>query len=173
MASDDDIVGYTVAYDQDDIHFPIYVMTAIAVALFVAGVVKGLPLLAVVALLPAAVAYYNLPLIEGGRPRLGSGQYGLFIEGLGLVSWRAIDSVTTVETVMRGVTSRELHIALRKPLAEALLVDWRRRPLARRFMRLPWRMDANVIGIPLDILDRPADEIAETVVRMWRFNRGR
>lgn len=174
MVTENDIVGYTVAYDRDDIHFPVYVMTFVAVGLFAAGAVKGIPLLAAVGVLPAAVAYYNLPLIETGRPRLGSGQYGLFIEGLGLVSWRAVDSIETVETIVRGVTAHELHIALRTPVPEALLADWRVRPLARRFMRLPWTFGSKtLIRIPLDILDRPAAEIQANFVRMWRYNRGR
>ncbi len=67
MVSDNDIVGYTIGYDQEDIHFPIYAMTAFAVALIAAGIVKGVPILAVVGLLPAAVAFYHLPLIERGQ----------------------------------------------------------------------------------------------------------
>jgi hypothetical protein len=169
-----DIVGYTVAYDQDDIQFPVYAMTCIAVVLFAAGIIKAVPLLALVGLLPAAVAFYNLPLLEKGRPRLGSGQYGLFVEGLGLVSWRAVDSIEIVDRVERGVTSQDLRIELKKPIPDALLADWRVRPLMRRLMRLPWRMASKtVIEIPLDVLDRPAAEIKDNFLRMWRFNRGR
>jgi len=173
MATDNDIIGYTIGYDQEDIHFPIYAMTAFAVLLVLGGVLKGVPLLAVIAILPAAVAYYNLPLIESGRPRIGSGQYGLFIEGLGLVSWRAVDSIETIELVERGGTTHDLIINLKKPVSEALLADWRSRPLLRRPMRLPWRLESKTeIRIPLDVLDRPSAEIKETFVRMWRFNRG-
>jgi hypothetical protein len=40
-------------------------------------------------------------------------------------------------------------------------------------MRLPWRLESNTeIRIPLDILDKPAPEIKDTFVRMWRYNRG-
>lgn len=173
MVADNDIVGYTIGYDQEEIHFPVYVMTALAVVLFAAGVVKAVPLLAAVGLLPAAVAYYNLPLIEAGRPRIGSGQYGLFIEGLGLVSWQAVDSIETLEVIERGGTSHDLIISLKRPIPEALLADWRSRPLLRRAMRLPWRMASKTeLRIPLDVLDRPAAEIKDTFVRMWRFNRG-
>lgn len=173
MVTDKDIVGYTIGYNQEEVHFPIYAMTALAVALLLAGVFKGIPILAVVALLPAAVAYYNLPLLESGRPRIGSGQYGLFIEGLGLISWRAVESIETLELVERTGTSLDLIIALKKPVPEALLADWRSRPILRRPMRLPWRLASKTeIRIPLDVLDRPAAEIKETFVRMWRFNRG-
>lgn len=173
MVTDNDIVGYTIGYDQDDIHFPIYAMTALAVGLIAAGILKGVPILSVVGLLPAAVAYYNLPLLERGRPRIGSGQYGVFIEGLGLVSWRAVESIETLELVERTGHSTDLVIKLKKPVEAALLADWRARPLLRRAMRLPWRMQSKTeIRIPLDVLDRPATEIKDTFVRMWRFNRG-
>lgn len=174
MENEHDITGYTVGYDQEDIQFPVYAMTLIAVALFAAALTKGILLLAVVGLLPAAVAYYNLPLIESGRPRLGSGEYGLFIEGLGLVSWRAVDAIEKVDTIVRGVPASELHVLLKRPLPEALLADWRQRPLARRLMRLPWfRTSATELCIPLDILDRPPDEIHATLLRMWRYHRGK
>jgi hypothetical protein len=40
-------------------------------------------------------------------------------------------------------------------------------------MRLPWRLESKTeIRIPLDILDKPAPEIKDTFVRMWRYNRG-
>ena len=173
MVTDKDIVGYTIGYDQDDIHFPIYLMTALAAVLLLAGLFKGIPILIGVGLLPAAVAYYNLPLLESGRPRIGSGQYGLFIEGLGLISWRAVDSIDTIELIERTGTSHDLIIGLKKPVPEALLADWRSRPWLRRPMRLPWRLATETeIRIPLDILDRPAAEIKDTFVRMWRFNRG-
>jgi hypothetical protein len=67
----------------------------------------------------------------------------------------------------------DLVIGLKKPVQESLLADWRARSLFRRGMRLPWRLESKTeIRIPLDVLDRPASEIKETFVRMWRFNRG-
>lgn len=173
MVTDTDIVGYTVGYDQEEVHFPIYAMTALAVAMFLAAIFKGIPILAAVGLLPAAVAYYNLPLLESGRPRVGSGQYGLFIEGLGLISWRAVDNIDTIELIERTGTSHDLIISLKTPIPEALLADWRARPLLRRPMRLPWRLASKTeIRISLDVLDKPAAEIKDTFVRMWRYNRG-
>jgi len=173
MVSDNDIVGYTIGYDQEDIHFPVYAMTAFAVALIAAGIVKGVPILAIVGLLPAAVAFYHLPLIERDKPRIGSGEYGLFIEGLGLISWRAVDSIETLELIERGGTVHDLVINLKQPIPDALLADWRSRPLLRRAMRLPWHLESKTeIRIPLDVLDKPAGEIKDNFVRMWRFNRG-
>lgn len=173
MLSEDDIVGYTVAYEREEIFFPVYVVTFLAVALTALGVIKGLPILIALAAVPAAAAYYNLPLLETGRPRIGAGQYGLFIEGLGLVAWRAIEAIEISETMLRGDVTRDLQLTLKQPVPEALLADWRRRPMARRFMRLPWKMASKTtIRIPLDILDRPAEEIHGTLLRLWRYYRG-
>ncbi|MDX2309283.1 MAG: hypothetical protein NW216_13665 [Hyphomicrobium sp.] len=173
MTTEDDIIGYTVAYDNEDITFPVYVVVTIAVALFAVATVYASPAVGLLALVPTAYAYYNLPLLEAGRPRIGSGEYGLFVEGLGLIGWRAIKSIENEVTEFRGTPSRELVVSLRQPIAESLLVDWRQRPYFRRPMRLPWSMkDQRVIRIPLDIMDKPPADIHGTLVRMWQFYRG-
>ena len=87
-------------------------------------------------------AYYNYPLLETGRPRLGAGQYGIFVEGLGIISWRAIKQVDLVAINLRGAANNELRIALQEPLERALLANWRKRPIYRFLMRLPWSMAA-------------------------------
>ena len=117
-------------------------------------------------------AYYNYPLLETGRPRLGAGQYGIFAEGLGIIAWRAIKELDLVAVDMRGSTSNELRITLPEPLERALLADWRKRPIHRFLMRLPWSMAAkDVIRIPLDVLDHPADEIHANFMRIMSFYR--
>ena len=105
-------------------------------------------------------AYYNYPLLETGKPRIGAGQYGIFAEGLGIVSWRAIKEINLLPIDIRGATSNELRITLSEPLDKALLADWRQRPIHRLLMRLPWGMAAdNGLRIPLDVFDQPASEI--------------
>ncbi|MEQ1719007.1 MAG: hypothetical protein ABL907_23985 [Hyphomicrobium sp.] len=171
--SDEQIIGYTVAYEQGELPFLVYVLLFIAIALFAAGWVHSIALLMPLSLVPAAGVYYSLPLLETGKPRLGAGQYGLFLEGLGLVQWRAIDGLDLVTTYVRGTPFQELHVPLKSALGEALLLDWRRRPLARQFMRLPWSLCApKVIRIPLDILDKPPAEIHAKLQAMWRYYRG-
>lgn len=173
MVSDEQIIGYTVAYEQEELSFPVYVLALIAIALFAAGLVKSIPILQVLSLVPALGVYYNLPLLETGKPRLGAGQYGLVLEGLGLIQWRAIDGIDLVTAQIRGTDFHELHIPLKSTLGEALLLDWRRRHFARQFMRLPWSLTReNVIRVPLDIMDKPPAEIHAALQRLWRYYRG-
>jgi hypothetical protein len=171
--NDTDIVGYTVTYEQEELQFPVYIVGVLALVFFVVGLARESVLLFALGVPLAVVVYYNYPLLETGRPRLGAGQYGLFVEGLGLVQWRAIDAIEVADRHFRGDVWRELHIILKKPLGDALIIDWRRRPIARRFMRLPWSLTGkDTIRVPLDIMDKPAEVIHETLLRMWRYYRG-
>lgn len=171
--TDNEIVGYTVAYEREDLSFPVYLVAVVAVLFFAAGVVKDIPLLSALAVAPAAYAFYNIPLLETGKPRLGAGQYGLFIEGLGLIQWSAIETIEVQPVDVRGVPCHDMMLTLKAPLTEALLADWRQRPLLRRLMRLPWSLrKGNRIRIPLDVMDRPYAEVHQTFQRMWRHYRG-
>lgn len=168
-----DFISYTVAYDQDEIQFPVYVLGAIAVGLLVAAALYVNPALLALGFLAACAALYNFPLIETGRPRLGAGQHGLFIEGLGLIAWRSIDRIEILPDVVRGVTFDLLEIELKTPIDRALIIDWRKRPWWRWAMRLPaWVSGGRSIKVTLGVLDRPPLEIRDTFLRMWRYHRG-
>lgn len=171
--SDDAIKGYLVAYEQEELQFPVYVLALVGIALVAAGVIQQVPLLACLAIVPLTGFFYNLPLLETGRWRLGASQYGLLLEGLGLIDWRAVDGIDLVSKDDRGATSVAMHVDLKVPIGQALILDWRRRSFLRSLMRLPWSWAAGrTIRIPLDIMDKPAEEIHKTFQRMWRFYRG-
>jgi hypothetical protein len=66
----------------------------------------------------------------------------------------------------------EMRIVLRQPLERALIADWRQRPYYRYLMRLPWSMKGkDTVRIPLEVLDRPPDEIHKAFARMMAFYR--
>jgi hypothetical protein len=167
-----DMHGYTVAYEREEIQFPVYVVGLIGVVLATLGIVHGISVLFALALITLGYAYYNFPLLETGRPRIGASQYGIFAEGLGIIAWRSIKQLDLVSLNLRGAEVNELHIILDEPLNRALLADWRKRPYYRFLMRLPWAMPApNHIRIPLEVFDRPADEIMRNFTRMMGFFR--
>ena len=164
--------GYSVAYRRDDIEFPVYVAGAVAAALFVAAYTTGQWILLATGIVAAGFTYYNLPLLETGRPTLGANQYGIFIQSFGLIRWRAIARVELVQIAERAMTSHELQITLGTPLASALVADWRKVSIYRSLMRLPWHMDHNtVVHVDVEPFDQSADEIHRTLVRMWRYYR--
>jgi hypothetical protein len=170
--SQDDFHGYTLAYEREEIQFPVYVVAFVGACFAVAGAVTDNMILIALAIAAFGFAFYNYPLLETGRPRLGAGQYGVFAEGLGIISWRSIKDIALQRVDMRGSMSNEMRITLQEPLSRALLADWRKRPFYRFLMRLPWSMTGkDVIRIPLDVFDKPADEIHQTFTRMINFYR--
>lgn len=166
------MTGYVVAYGRDEAPFPVYVAAGLAAILLTAAAFQSNVIFLGLGLVATAFAYYNWPLAEIGRPRLGANQYGIFIEGFGVIAWRAVDRLELIEIAVRAVTRYELQIGLRQPLTRALMKDWRNVPWWRRFMRLPWSMGHdNTIRVSLDAMDRQPDDIHRTFQRMWRHYR--
>ena len=164
--------GYSVAYGRDDTYFPVYITAALALIFLTATWIMGALYWLVPAAAAAAFTYYNIPLLESGRPTLGANQYGIFIQAFGLIRWRAVERIELVQIAERAMTVHELQIVLGTPLASALVVDWRKQPRWRRFMRLPWRMSPNnMVRIDVEPFDQPPDRIHRTFLRMWRYYR--
>jgi hypothetical protein len=167
-----DTSGFTVAYARDEAPFPVYAAATIAAILLTTGTYTLNPFLIALGLVAAGFAYYNLPLVETGRPRMGGNQYGIFIEGFGIIHWRAIDRIEMVQIAFRSITIHELQITLKQPLDRALIADWRKQPLYRQLMRVPWSMSyKNMVRVKLDAFDKDPGEIERTFLRMWRHYR--
>ena len=170
--SHEPLPGYTVAYDREEIQFPVYVVGFVGVCFVAAGFVLDNVFLIALALVAFGYAYHNYPLLETGRPRIGAGQYGIFAEGLGIVSWRAVKQIDLAFVEIRGSVSNELRITLQEPFERALLADWRKRPVHRFLMRVPWAISGkDVLRIPLDVFDHPAKDVHRTFLRMMTFYR--
>jgi hypothetical protein len=165
--------GFSVAYGRDDTYFPVYVTAALAAIFLTAAWIMGALYWLVPAAAAAAFTYYNIPLLETGRPTIGANQYGIFIQAFGLLRWRAIERIDLVEIAERAMTVHELQISLSAPLGSALVVDWRKKqPAYRLLMRLPWRMSHDrIVRVNLEPFDQPPDAIHRTFLRMWRYYR--
>ncbi len=164
--------GYSVTYNRDEIQFPVYVIAILAAILLAAAWISGETLWLILGAGAAGVAYYNFPLLETGRPTLGANQYGIFIQGFGLIRWRAIDRIEIIEIADRANTIHELQIGLGMLLSNALVADWRKLPFHRSLMRLPWSMgQSNVVRVNLEPFSEAPEEIQRTLVRLWRHYR--
>jgi hypothetical protein len=164
--------GYAVAYSRDDIYFPVYITAALAAIFCTVALVTGALYWFALAVMSAGFTYYNIPLLETGRPTIGANQYGIFVQAFGLIRWRAIERIDLVEIAERAMTVHEVQIVLNVPLTSALVVDWRRQPFHRWLMRLPWRMSHdNMVRINVEPFDTPPEAIHRTFLRMWRYYR--
>ncbi|MBX9591742.1 MAG: hypothetical protein K2X43_20820 [Hyphomonadaceae bacterium] len=164
--------GYSVSYGREESTFAVLVVWVLAAVALAAAWLTGLTIWLALGVAAAGYAYYNFPLLETGRPTLGANQYGIFIQAFGLIRWRAIDGIDLISMAERDTTIHELQIKLRVPFGSALVADWRKQPLHRALMRLPWSMTHdNVVRVRLGPLNQPADEIHRTLTRMWRHFR--
>ncbi len=118
--------GYSATYGREDSYFPVYATAALAAIFLTAAWITGALYWLVPALAAAAFTYYNIPLLETGRPTIGANQYGIFIQALGLIRWRAIERIDLVEIAERAMTVHELQIVLNAALSSALVADWRK-----------------------------------------------
>lgn len=163
--------GYVLAYSPRSGEFNVNVMALAAAIFFILTFVLASPALLVPAVAAFCVAYYYYPLKER-TPRIGAGQYGLFIDGLGLLSWRMIKDIEKVSYTSRVAQTHELHIHLSVPIEQALLADWRDLPIWRLLMKLPWhRGKDEVIRIPLEPFEPKADEIRSKLLQIWDYCR--
>jgi len=164
--------GYSVTYARDDANFPVYATAGMAGAFFAAAWITGGAYWLAFAVAAAGFTYYNVPMLETGRPTIGANQYGIFIQAFGLIRWRAIERIDLVSIAERASTVHEVQIVLNSPLGSALVVDWRKQPIYRSLMRQPWCMDhSGIVRIDVEPFDQPPDEIHRTLTRMWRYYR--
>lgn len=163
--------GYSVTYGREEIQAPVYVVALLSAGFLAAAIVTGSTLWLVLGVAAAGIAYYNVPLIER-RPIVGANQYGVFIQGLGLIRWSAVDSIELVEMAVRASTIHELQIGLKTRLSSALVADWRKQPFYRSLMRLPWSMSGpNIVRVNLEPFTGEPFEIHRTLQRLWRHYR--
>jgi len=167
-----DFKGYTVAYGRDETQFPVYLLATLGAITLAAGLYTMQTIWFVFAAAAMGFVFYNYPLIETGRPVVGANEYGIFIQGFGIIRWGAIDRIDLVPIAVRVLTIHELQIALKVPLGKALIADWRRSSKLRALMRLPWSMTyQNVIRVNLEPFDKEPEEVHRTFLRMWKHYR--
>ena len=122
-----DAGGYSVTYGREEIQAPVYFIAFLSAVLLAAAMVWDSVVALALGIGAAGVAYYNFPLIERRRSS-GANQYGVFIQGLGLIRWSAIERIDLVEIAVRAEYIHELQIALKTRLSSALVADWRQLP---------------------------------------------
>jgi hypothetical protein len=171
---DDRFDGYTVAYDRDEIQFPVWILMTLGAALLYVSLAKASVILLLLSGLIGFFAFYSFPLLETGKTRLAANPDGLFIEGLGRLAWQAVAAIDVAEVIVRGSVYTEAEISLSEPLTIALLDDDRKMAPHRRLMRKPFYLRSGPkVRVPLDIFDRPPDDIINSLTRIWVHNRGR
>lgn len=163
--------GYVLAYAEGAADFHFNVMAVLSGIMFILFAVTGYAPLLALAFAMGCTAYYYYPLREK-TPRIGAWQYGMFIDGLGLIPWRVIADIKCVTHTSRFAQTHELQIQLKTPLDKALYADWRGLPIWRLLMKLPWiAKDDTIVRVPLKPFAPPGRHICNRFRQMWQYYR--
>jgi len=161
--------GFAIGYGKEKGNFRVYVCLFVSVFLLLVWLYRSSEIALALAVFFGATGYYFYPLIETDNARLGAGEYGIFIEGFGVIPWRSIESIELNTNAIRTIEVNELTLKLAKPLPDALIADWRSLPYHRLLMKLPWTMTRdNTVRINLEPFSRSPDEIVSALQRCRR-----
>jgi len=165
--------SFAVGYAPEKGQFRVYVMALAALAALAGFIWWGNPIALVLAVFFGCASFYFFPLIETERARIGAGELGIFIEGFGVIPWRAVGDIALRSYAVRTIINEEIQITLSRPLAQSLVSDWRSLPYHRLLMRLPWSMTPdNVVHIRTEPFAGTAEGIHAHLQALWRRYRG-
>jgi len=165
--------SFAVGYAPGKGQFRVY-LTALAAAAGIAGfILWGSQIALVLAVFFGCASFYFYPLVETERARIGAGEYGIFIEGFGVIPWRSVADIALCSYAVRTIIDEEIQITLSRPLSQALMRDWRSLPWPRLLMRLPWSMTPdNVVHIKMEPFGGTAEGTHSRLMGLWRRYRG-
>ena len=162
--------GFAICYARDKGEFRVYACALFGIGLVGGGLFRGSEIAVFIGLLFLMTAYYFYPLTEAQKVRLGAGEHGVFIEGLGIIPWYAIQSIEVSTSFVRTMEVSELKIKLSYSLPNALIADWRSLPWHRLLMKLPWTMGRhNVVRINLEPFPAEPAAILAALHRTQRY----
>ncbi|MEL6298576.1 MAG: hypothetical protein AAFV26_01690 [Pseudomonadota bacterium] len=166
-------MGYAIGYARGKGTFRVYVLGLGAVVFSSVAFLTGSQMALILGAAGAVGAFFFFPLIETDKARIGANQYGIFIEGFGLIAWRGVAGLRIAKRAIRNIAVNELEITLSRSMDGAIMADWRDLPYHRLLMRLPWRMPSdNKLLIDLEPFGGQPETILTEMQRRWRYFSG-
>lgn len=147
----------------------VFVYGALFVAVLLAGVAvvfgKDGYFIGTVVCILCAGHYY--PYLDTREVQLGADRRGLYVGGLGLIDWEAIDDLAVIRTPVRRVERAELRAKLNRPWRDALLTA-DDTPWYAMFMARNWKIAANGdVVVRLEHLKALPDKVTSDLLPFW------
>jgi len=160
-------VPFTVSFNRRQSEGIVFGCALLGLAFAAAGLAGGLPLLALAALAPFAIAYWHYPMVEKGKPQLGANEEGLYVERIGFIDWAAIRMMDVKRTSVRNIELVRLDVLLTRPL-DAAVAKAQTFPIWKKIMMRNWKRikrehGRELIEIDLHTLSADPDEILSRI----------
>jgi len=88
--------------------------------LVLVSAVAGMPVMALIALAPLAIAFWHYPMLDRRVPQIGANADGLFVERIGYIDWASVRKFELRRTAVRSIQLARLEVSLTRPLADAI-----------------------------------------------------
>ena len=88
--------------------------------LVLVSVVADIPVMALFALAPLAVAFWHYPMLDRRVPQIGANADGFFVERIGFIDWASVRKFDLRRTAVRNIQLVRLEVSLTRPLADAV-----------------------------------------------------
>lgn len=165
-------VPFTVGFNRSQSESIVYGSLILGILFAVIGIVGNLPLLALAALAPLAIAFWHYPMIEKGKPQLGANEDGLYVERIGFIDWAAIRMTDVKRTSVRNIELVRLDVLLTRSLDDAV-TKAQTFPVWKKFMMRNWKRTPRehgreLIAINLHTLAADPEEILSRI-RAFKF----
>ncbi|WP_298813685.1 hypothetical protein [uncultured Roseibium sp.] len=162
-------VPFAIGYNRSQGEGLVYGCVLLGLMMAVVGVVAGLPLLSLAALLPLGIAFWHYPMVEKGQPQLGANEDGLFVDRIGFINWAAVSEIDIKRTSVRNIILVRLEILLNCPLGEAINKDQALPPwknlMLRNWRRVRSETNCDAVIVNLHTLAADPDEIFQRLRR--------
>lgn len=154
-----------VTYAKKTAETMVYGGSSIAALTFFIAFLTGTPFLVILGIAAACIAYFYSPYLRKDDPPMVIENRGIYVSGIGLIGWDAIEEVAYKTFAVRTLLNPTLIITLRRPLPTGL-VEQDEPSFPNRFLAKCWRMEKEkTIKVPLQPFEQPHDTIIEAVDR--------
>ncbi len=126
---------------------------------------SGVPILLIVSAIAALAALYHWPMMDK-RPALAFDGKGLYVQGIGVVTWDLVEDVKRADRPVRTLLNPHLALTLKE--------GWQAQPLAHapnalgRLLRPAGRIKGNTLTLALEGLRAEPDPLSQAIEQHWR-----
>lgn len=154
---------FAIGFDKSSSEGLVYGSAILGGIFVVVSIAANLPLMALAALLPLAVAFWHYPMVERRTPQVGASAEGLFVERIGFIDWAAVRRFELVRTSVRNIRLVTLEVSLNRSLPESVAKP-QLFPLWKSVMMRSWKIRHQENGndtllIQLHPLTNDSDEV--------------
>ncbi len=111
---------FAIGFDRSSGDAMVFGGLFLGAVMVVVSIAADMPVMALIALAPLAVAFWHYPMLDRRVPQIGANADGFFVERIGFIDWASIRKFELHRTAVRNIQLARLEVSLTRPLADAV-----------------------------------------------------